>query len=299
MQTAIRRLRQFQLALSRRHESLQLQGITHSLDAYKPLYERTPPWSARWTYPIIFAQIGVSCALTELIMNHWTELKTPDSPKLVGSIGEQAADGEVAPPPEYVLRPIWQRAPAVLGQFCVSAFICILLLNSRAGIVRRLYLLPSSALTPTPLTPPLSTLQIIQASPSLSSPKHKSKHARATQDVEDPEVKTQLWITHKVDEKKLLVVQNVYHFRGQGVILPFTHTRLTQGYDNRPGSEELALEVGGRRTKFYLGLPGATVNGETFTKDGKSDVWRTREALYRVWYGKNAQKEMSKFGWVS
>jgi hypothetical protein len=61
MQNIFRRVRQLQLALSRRHESLLLQGVGPTLDAYKPVYERTPPWSARWTYPIIFAQIGVRC----------------------------------------------------------------------------------------------------------------------------------------------------------------------------------------------------------------------------------------------
>ncbi len=66
MQSVFRRVRQIQLALSRRHESLLLQGVA-SLDAFKPVYERSPPWSARWTYPIILAQIGVRCVRYHLL----------------------------------------------------------------------------------------------------------------------------------------------------------------------------------------------------------------------------------------
>lgn len=265
MQNVFRRVRQIQLALSRRHDSLLLQGVG-PLDAYKPVYDRKPPWSARWTYPIIFAQIGVryvlsscilaqqvlilpSCALTELIVHHWTELKEPaegaDTP---GSI--QASDGDKATGPEYVLRPLWQRAAAAFAQFGLGAFVCVLLLNSRSRIVRRLYLLPSSAVTQTALSPKLP----------------KSNRGG-----------------------EVLVAQNVYHFRGQGNVFPFSQTQLARGFDQ----SEVAFEVPGVRGKYYLGLEDAKINGEL------QPLWQTREALFRLWYGAKGKKEMSKFGWVA
>ncbi|KAI0688472.1 hypothetical protein BC835DRAFT_1284626 [Cytidiella melzeri] len=264
MKSIFRRARQIQLALSRRHESLLLQGVGPTLEAYKPVYERKPPWSARWTYPIIFCQIAVSCALTELIMHHWTELKTPASDEPYTSTsppGTQVTLPEKpnpTPAPEYVLRPLYQRLAAATGQFCVGAFVCVLLLNSRARIVRRLYLLPSSAVTPTTLSPKLPP-----------NPKGPSK-------------------TSAFDDR-VLVAQNVYHFRGQGNVFPFAGTKLSQGYDQN----ELAFEVVGRKGKFYLGLADAVVNGE------KLDGWRTKEALFRLWYGAKGRSEMNKYNWVS
>lgn len=93
---------------------------------------------------------------------------------------------------EYVLRPLWQRVSAAFGQFCLGAFICVVLLNSRSRIIQRLYLLPSSAMTPTALSPKLP------------------KGGR---------------------ESQVLVAQNVYHFRGQGNVFPLSQTRLAPGFD--------------------------------------------------------------------
>ncbi|KAI0087088.1 hypothetical protein BDY19DRAFT_1073734 [Irpex rosettiformis] len=262
MQGVFRRVRQIQLALSRRHESLLLQGVGPTLDAYKPVYERKPPWSARWTYPIIFAQIGVSCALTELIIHHWTELKTPEP-----TTDSAQVNGDAPPPkPEYVLRPWYQRAGAVLGQFCVGAFVCVLLLNSRARIVRKLYLIPSSAVTETALSPKLP-------------PTSKHTPGQAASKAHN----------HNPNDDKILVMQNVYHFRGQGNVFPFSSTDLSAGYD----SNELAFEVAGRRGKFYMGLQDASVNGEKM-----DNAWAAREALFKIWYGTKGKSEMSKYHWV-
>ncbi len=204
-----------------------------------------------------------SCALTELIMHHWTQLKPTDESES-SSKTEVDTDQTKVPQqqqhPEYELRPLYQRAGAALGQFCVGALVCILLLNSRARIVHKLYLLPSSSLTETALSPKL---------PKPSLPRHPKSKVR--------------------NEEKILVMQNVYHFRGQGNVFPFSDTTLVQGYD----PNEVAFEVKGRRGKFYLGLEGACVNGERF-----DSAWKAREALFGVWYGEKGKREMARFNWV-
>ena len=191
-------------------------------------------------------------------MHHWTELKTPEPTE------ESSTQNSSPPPkPEYVLRPFYQRAGAALGQFCVGAFVCILLLNSRARIVRKLYLLPSSAVTETALSPKM---------PLKSKPKTPTNST-----------------TTRPNDDKVLVLQNVYHFRGQGNVIPFASTSLEAGYD----TNELAFSVDGRRGKFYLGLEGASVNGEKM-----DNAWKAREALFKLWYGSKGKAEMSRYNWV-
>lgn len=199
-------------------------------------------------------------------MHHWTQLKPTDDQSESSSKSEADSKQTKAPQqqkqPEYELRPLYQRAGAALGQFCVGAFVCILLLNSRARIVHKLYLLPSSSLTETALSPKLP-----------SSPAQLKSKSKVTVQ----------------NEEKILVMQNVYHFRGQGNVFPFSDTTLSQGYD----PNEVAFEVKGRRGKFYLGLEGACVNGERF-----DSTWKAREALFRVWYGEKGKREMARFNWV-
>jgi hypothetical protein len=212
--------------------------------------------------------------LTELILHHWTELKTPPP--------DGSTDDATTREPEYVLRPLYQRAPAVLGQFCVSAFVCILLLNSRARIVRRLYVLPSSALTPTALSPVLSTPSSASTAAVARLKSKKSKQPQKHQG-ESGEQQQQQQLS------QVLVAQNVYHFRGQGNVFAFDRTRLVQGY----GTNELAFEVDGWRGRFYLGLDGARVEGQ------QMDQWKAREALFKVWYGARGPREMARYNWVS
>ena len=156
-----------------------------------------------------------------------------------------------------MLRPIWQRAGAVVGQFALGAFVCVLLLNSRARMIRRLYLVPSSSIIETPLAP------------KLPKGKPQSKASQALRD-------------------QVLIAQNVYHFRGQGNVFPLSQCRLTKGFDQN----ELALEVAGRRGKFYLGLDRVKMNNEPLPN------WNTREALFKMFYGTRAQTEMAKLGWI-
>lgn len=165
-------------------------------------------------------------------MHHWTEfrpLEEADAPASSSKATDAKPDAQNDPPKgEYVLRPIWQRTGAVVGQFGLGAFVCVLLLNSRARIIRRLYLIPSSDVAPTTLAP------------KLPKPKPSSRQP---------------------DRDQVLVAQNVYHFRGQGNVFPLSCCRLTKGYD----PNEVALEVAGVRGKFYLGLDGVTINDEPQT----------------------------------
>lgn len=73
MQTFARRLRQpGRWTLLRRNASSRAKPLTlreagiDSLASYKPVYEHTPPWWARWTYFVVGADLiitFVSCPL--------------------------------------------------------------------------------------------------------------------------------------------------------------------------------------------------------------------------------------------
>lgn len=48
------------------------------------------------------------------------------------------------------MRPIWQRIPIAAGQLFVGIALATLLLGSRSRIVRRLYVIPGSSISPNP-----------------------------------------------------------------------------------------------------------------------------------------------------
>lgn len=73
-----------------------------------------------------------------------------------------------------------------------------------------------------------------------------------------------------------------------GHVFPFGACTVKRGVDDN----ELELAVPGVRGQFWLGLPGAAINGEQMAP------WYAREALYFARYGPKAGKKvMAEHGW--
>ena len=75
----------------------------------------------------------------ELIFNNWTERVEPAA----GDAGDAGSPDASAG--EYRLRPVWQRAALASAQYAVGAFIAYLLVSMRSRLVRRLYVVPRTA----------------------------------------------------------------------------------------------------------------------------------------------------------
>ena len=192
-----------------------------------------------------------SVAAAELIMNHWTERVEPPQDNSKPSAPDASVNAQLEPvEPEYRLRPWYQRVPFAVGQYVVGGLICYVLLSSRARIVRRLYVLPAKDVD---LSAPLA--------PKLQKPPHD----------------------------RFLVVQNAYHWAGQGEVFPFSAAKLEPAKDE----SELAMRVDGKIGTYSVMLPDAKINEEKL-----SSLWDIKQKLFTAWYGeKKGKQELAKLGW--
>ncbi|KAF8070385.1 hypothetical protein FPV67DRAFT_1017169 [Lyophyllum atratum] len=98
-----------------------------------PLYQRHPPWWARWTWGLIACDIFLTGSAIELTYNHWSTLKSSTTK------GEDASA-----PHEYVLRPSWQRVGLCTGHLVFGAGLAAALLVAQTRFVRTFAILPPS-----------------------------------------------------------------------------------------------------------------------------------------------------------
>lgn len=88
---------------------------------------------------------------------------------------------------------------------------------------------------------------------------------------------------------RALVMQNMWHWHGQGEVYPFSRARLEAGSQD----SELVLRIGDKPGGYLMALPRAKVNGE----EGSS-IWDVKKKLYTSWYGeKRGMQELAKLGW--
>lgn len=86
---------------------------------------------------------------------------------------------------------------------------------------------------------------------------------------------------------RVVVLQNVWHWRGQGNVFPFSACRLERARDDA----EAMMTVDGVEGKFFLPLSGGKVNGE----DQPAEL--VRDGLFRAWYGPKKAREMARQAW--
>ncbi|GJE94709.1 hypothetical protein PsYK624_108800 [Phanerochaete sordida] len=136
-------LHRLTIAFTRRQDLLNKQGI-QLLHDVTPVFEAKRRWTSRWTYTLVLTQLAVTVAGADLIFNHWTERVDPP------------ADAPPDAKPEFRLRPVWQRIALATGEYAIGAAIAYLLINMRSRLVRRLYVLPGTAVNAAaPLAPKL------------------------------------------------------------------------------------------------------------------------------------------------
>ncbi|KAL0955738.1 hypothetical protein HGRIS_001954 [Hohenbuehelia grisea] len=94
----------------------------------RPLFQKIPPWWARWALPLVVCDIFMTASSAELAWNHWTKLEEP----------KQKRDAATSPPNErhFVPRPLWQRLGLCLGTVGIGTAAAGALLIAQARYVR-------------------------------------------------------------------------------------------------------------------------------------------------------------------
>ncbi|KAH9922581.1 hypothetical protein B0H21DRAFT_701452 [Amylocystis lapponica] len=83
-------------------------------------------------------------------------------------------------------------------------------------------------------------------------------------------------------DARRLRIQSMHHFRRQGKEYPLRHCMLKRGVDEK----EMLIHVADVRGRFWVGLEGASINGE------KLPVWKARDAIYTSWYGEEKGRKL-------
>ncbi|KAF9460726.1 hypothetical protein BDZ94DRAFT_1222620 [Collybia nuda] len=96
-----------------------------------PLFQRLPPWWARWTLALIACDIFMTGSAIELTWNRWSEKVSEDEASLTSS-------------GEYTLRPVWQRLGLCTAHLGLGVGLAAALVVAQARFVRTLVVVPPS-----------------------------------------------------------------------------------------------------------------------------------------------------------
>ncbi|KAF8891862.1 hypothetical protein BD779DRAFT_1513548 [Infundibulicybe gibba] len=99
-----------------------------------PLFQRIPPWWARWTWGLIACDIFLTSSAIELTWNHWSTLVSD-----LERVSPKPAD---APQNAWIPRPAWQRFGLCAAHLGLGAGCAAALLVAQLRFVRTLAVLP-------------------------------------------------------------------------------------------------------------------------------------------------------------
>jgi hypothetical protein len=192
-------------------------------DVVFPLYQRTPPLWAQWTYTLVACDIFMtfvfhiffvgpsspnarvySASAVELTWNHWTEPNEVSNKTPASNIPSDAQ-------PSFKLRPIWQRLGLCVIHLGIGVGAAVALIGSHTRVIRTLCVLPHP-------TPPRSTLK---------------------------------------NDQRELFLQCSHHWKNRGRTFPMNSCRWYPGRDDT----EMILRIDGQRGHWWLGLDKAKIHG--------------------------------------
>ncbi|TFK74683.1 hypothetical protein BDN72DRAFT_812623 [Pluteus cervinus] len=203
-------------------------GIRSSHAAYieaqpatTPLFQRVPPWWARWTWALIACDIFLTGSAIELTWNNWYKLvedfSTPPNKK--GSTSSSAVEAQPAAAKNWEPRPTWQRAGLCLAHLGLGVGCAVALLVTQTRFVRTFAVLP-------PLTPSV--------------------------------IKALTRIPHGTNKPEGRVfIQCAHNWRKNGQFFPLSHCSLEQGRD----PSEILLRVRDERGHWHIGLEDSVIHG--------------------------------------
>ncbi|KAF8622948.1 hypothetical protein AX15_006623 [Amanita polypyramis BW_CC] len=109
-----------------------------------PVFQRIPPWWARWTWALIACDMFMTCSAIDLTWNHWSQLVS-DLEKISVKNKERPGDGlqaSAAPQEHYETRPVWQRLGLCASHLVLGAGVAVALLVTQARFVRTVAVIP-------------------------------------------------------------------------------------------------------------------------------------------------------------
>ncbi|KAK2467404.1 hypothetical protein APHAL10511_000639 [Amanita phalloides] len=108
-----------------------------------PVFQRTPPWWARWTLALVACDLFMSSSAIELTWNHWSQLVS-DLEKI--SVKNKGTPDENSSEPQekhYIIRPTWQRLGLCASHLALGVGVAVALLVTQARFVRTIAIVPT------------------------------------------------------------------------------------------------------------------------------------------------------------
>ena len=211
------------------HSLYNTKSSIHSLltKTSPPLFQRVPPWWARWTLGlvacdifltfvhldiyiyIIYLTICPSGSAIELTWNHWSTLHASHLEN--APVGSRNVSSPAQSWDNYTLRPSWQRLVLCIAHLGFGAGLATALLVAQTRFIRTFAILPPG--NPT--------------------------------------------------ENRHVFIQCAHNFKNNGIAFPMSKCSLEEGRDNT----EMIFRVAGKRGHWYIGLNGAVIHGRRLSID--------------------------------
>lgn len=109
------------------------------IETRPPLFQRVPPWWARWSLGLIACDIFMTGSVIELTWNHWSTLV---SDLENASVKSRDVSLSSSTPNDYSLRPNWQRLALCIAHLGFGAALAAALLVAQTRFVRTFAILP-------------------------------------------------------------------------------------------------------------------------------------------------------------
>ncbi|KAJ3527355.1 hypothetical protein NM688_g8138 [Phlebia brevispora] len=231
-----------------------LQVKPDVLKTSKPAYDRKPPWWARFTYTFIITDLAVTAAMAELVFDTWTEEKVLPEGETVNTKTTTAASTSGEAKDTEGPPKTFVARPLWQRLPLAGAQIAV-------GVGIAIMILTSHA----------RIVRQLYVVPSSSLVQNEAYAALA----------------HS-PQSRFVLIKSANGAASSGHVFPLDACKLERGHDDA----EMNVHVQGIRGNFWVGLPGATVNGEK-----TQSTWHAREALYNAFYGKDGKKMMAREAW--
>ncbi|KAM6502825.1 hypothetical protein JOM56_002802 [Amanita muscaria] len=114
------------------------------VDTTAPVFQRIPPWWARWTWALIACDLFMTGSAIELTWNHWSQLVSDlESISVKNKENKSASEDKHLPAEQpYTIRPTWQRFGLCAAHLTLGVGVAAALLVTQARFVRTVALLP-------------------------------------------------------------------------------------------------------------------------------------------------------------
>jgi len=179
--------------------------------------------------------------MAEMLWNRWTRAEE------VSTKSESAGPEQPLTQTHHVLRPLWQRASAVVGLGCAGSYLGFMLIIGRSRIIHKAWIIPAVA----------------NASPNLGASG-----------------------TSTSGTGKQVFFQCVSHWKTQGQLYPYRDCKLhgSPVTNSNRDEQEVLMKVKGLRGFYSMSLEGARINGESVCegKGGSSLKW-VRRRVFDAW----------------